>query len=246
MAEKQTRNFKKKAENSQNSAPEWLKILLEQQQAERRQQREEDLERRREENERKQQEDELRREEINTLRELIISIANPQQGRSEVAVQSNHSENTKTKLPSPARPSILDADISYSKFIAWRESWLDYAMLQKLDQLPLNVQKADFRSCLSEDMRQHLKCAIEIEVDNEDVSLKDILDKIQQHLRLKRNVAIDRVAFENLRQDEHQSFDEFYVSLRKLASESDLCQECVNSRLVTKIMAGVYSQEVKH
>ena len=169
---------------------------------------------------RKQEEDHRRAEEMNTLREIITSVNNSQQSSSSQVLQqpqASNGEDVRTKLPTPARPSTLDIDISYSKFISWRESWEDYAMLQKFEKLPLTVQKADFRSCLSEEMRQHLKCAIDIVADDENISLKDILDKIQQHLRLKRNEAIDRVAFENLRQDDHQTFDEFYVAFKKIS-----------------------------
>ena len=112
-------------------------------------------------------------------------------------------------------------------------------MLQKHESLPLSMQKADFRSCLTEDMRQHLKCAIEIDANDDEVSVNAILDEIQKHLRQKRNIAIDRVAFENRKQEEGESFDQYYVALKKLATESSLCEQCVDSRLVTKIMAGI-------
>ena len=227
--------------NKTEDCPQWLQIFLKEQEKNRALERQADIQR-------KQEEDHRRAEEMNTLREIITSVNNSQQSSSSQVLQqpqASNGEDVRTKLPTPARPSTLDIDISYSKFISWRESWEDYAMLQKFEKLPLTVQKADFRSCLSEEMRQHLKCAIDIVADDENISLKDILDKIQQHLRLKRNEAIDRVAFENLRQDDHQTFDEFYVALKKLAIESDLCKECVDSRLVTKIMAGVNSQDIR-
>ena len=189
-----------------------------------------------------------RREEMTALRELIAGMA-PQQpfadANSEPPAATPSSDGIKPKLPSPNRPPVLNIDTTFSNFKAWRETWEDYAMLQNHEKLPLAIQKADFRSCLSDDMKQHLKCAIDIAMDDENISLKDILDKIQAHLRLKRNVAIDKVAFETLRQEEEQSFDEFYVSLRKLASEADLCSQCVDTRLVTKIMAGIHSQEIR-
>ena len=55
-------------------------------------------------------------------------------------------------------------------------------MLQQLDSQNIEVQKADFRCCLSEEMRLHLKCAIDIPEQN-DLSVKQILDKIQEYLR---------------------------------------------------------------
>ena len=125
-----------------------------------------------------------------------------------------------------------------------RLSWNDYYKVQKLSQQPLDVQQADFRGCLTEDMRVHLKCAIDIsETDNSTVD--EILDKIQDFLRQKRNVALDRVAFEERKQYEGECFDNFYVSLKKLAEESDLCDNCTEQRLVTRIMSGVHNTEVR-
>ena len=93
-------------------------------------------------------------------------------------------------------------------------------------------------------MRQHIKCAIGIK-EHENLSIKAILDKIQCHLRKKRNIALDRVAFARRRQEEAETFDSFFVSLKRLAIEADLCEQCMDQRLVTQIMAGVRDNELR-
>ena len=90
----------------------------------------------------------------------------------------------------------------------------------------------------------HLKCAIDIS-DESNLTVEEILDRIQQHLRQKRNVALDRVAFEERKQERGENFDDYYVAIRKLADESDLCIHCIEERLTTKIMSGLYNQETR-
>ncbi len=53
-------------------------------------------------------------------------------------------------------------------------------------------------------------------------------------MREKRNVALDRVAF-----------DDFYISLRRLVDAADLCGACIDSRMATRIMAQIRDSETK-
>ena len=79
----------------------------------------------------------------------------------------------------------------------------------------MDVQQADFRCCLSEEMKIHLKCAIDVS-HSDNFTVEEIHDKIQENLRQKRNFALDRVAFEERKQLEGESFDHFCVSLNPL------------------------------
>ena len=65
-------------------------------------------------------------------------------------------------------------------------------------------------------MKTHIKCAIYIDVhETSQESVDEILDKIQQYLRQKRNVTLDRVAFEEIKQQQGETFDSFYVAVKK-------------------------------
>ena len=93
-------------------------------------------------------------------------------------------------------------------------------------------------------MRSYIKCALAISKDTQ-MTVKQILDTVENHLRQRRNIALDRVAFVERRQQEGESFDNFYVSIKKLAEEADLCGDCLEQRLVTRIMSGIRCKELK-
>ena len=210
---------KENSRQHQTTVPPWLITYF---------QHQEEMQKRRDEEQRRFQE---------TISNLLIN----NQGNNE---SQQITPSVSNKNPRASRPSTLDIDVTYSKFRSWRNAWNDYVMLQELDKQPIEVQKADFRCCLSEDMRIHLKCAIDIE-DRNEFSVSQILDKIQEYLRQKRNVALDRVAFEERKQQNGENFDDFYVSLRKLAEESDLCDECYEQRITTRIMSGIRDTNVR-
>ena len=212
-----------------DTIPPWVKVLIEAQEANRIRQEE------------AQEANRIRQEE--TMRAILATLTTNQQTASSTAA-NEHRGPDNIKIHAPARPPLLDTTTTYSKFRSWRTIWNDYQMLTKLDQLPLNIQKAEFRSCLTEEMRIHIKCAIDIH-DEDGSTIEEILDKIQLHLRQKRNVALDRVYFEQRTQEENESFDDFYVAIKQLAEEADLCDECKNQRLTTKIMASVNDQELR-
>jgi hypothetical protein len=56
---------------------------------------------------------------------------------------------------------------------------------------------------------------------------------------------LDRVAFEERRQGPAESFDDFYISLRRLADAADICGTCFDGQMATRIMAGVRDSETK-
>ena len=195
-------------------APAWLRSLLESQ--------------------------ERRHSEAMVQMQSIMSFHNTQIS----AIHSSNENQPKEKNINVQRPSTLNLDINYSQFTEWRESWNDYALLIKLHNLPEENQRALLRCCMSEEMRAHLKCAIEIDRDTS-LSVDEILNKIQDHLRNKINVTLDRVAFVERKQAEGESFDSFYVALKKLASDADICIECRSQRITTQIVAGVKSQDLR-
>jgi hypothetical protein len=188
--------------------------------------------------------EEAQRKDFRELLDAAVNNREPTSTPQSDAPPANNSSSTGKAVSHPSRPSTLDVDITYSKFRAWRNAWNDYAMLQRLEKQPMEVQKADFRCCLSEAMRLHLKCAIDIPDDNT-YTVDEILDRVQDYLRQKRNVALDRVAFEERKQEAGESFDDYYVAIRKLAEEGDLCGNCLEVRLTTRIMSGIRDSNVR-
>eukprot|EP00117_Sycon_ciliatum_P026792 scpid93452/ scgid4530/ len=133
-------------------------------------------------------------------------------------------------------PPELDSGISLHDFSGWRARWDDYATLIRLDRLSTREQLAHLRTCLTSNMRATLEHAIDI---GSCAPVTDVLDVMHGFLRSQRNVALDRTAFAERRQEAGESFDDFVVALKAIAKNGDLCDHCLEQQMVTRIMCGV-------
>ena len=158
-------------------------------------------------------------------------------------VNSSNNEVRQTKADAQ-KPSTLQVGISLAEFSKWRKSYNDYATVSLATELPLSSQLALLRDFFSMEMREAVEHVLLIP---DDTTLKpdEVLDKIKNYIRSQRNIALDCVAFEERKQAAGENFDSFLIAIKTLARDADLCNECLNRRLVTKIMSGIYDKETR-
>ena len=153
--------------------------------------------------------------------------------------QTGNTGRVQAKAPPP-----LPKELSLDDLEVWRSTWRDYYSVTKLEKEPAATQRANLKSHLSQGMRGILEHAIKIKEDTT-LSCEEILDEIKKHIRLNRNIQLDKVAFEKRGQKQGESFDDFLVAIRKMARNADLCEHCLDDRLLTRIMSGVNDTEVR-
>ncbi|KAG0722364.1 Transposon Ty3-I Gag-Pol polyprotein [Chionoecetes opilio] len=147
--------------------------------------------------------------------------------------------------PQAQAPHKLSPNVSLREYKVWRSAWADYEELLQLREQPVRTQLAHFRSCLTPEMRGTLAHTVGIAEDNDTLPVKEVLDRLTIHFQRQRNVALRRVKFEERRQQEGESFDEFFVTLKELADDAELCSSCLDDRLVTRITSGVADQNLR-
>ena len=135
--------------------------------------------------------------------------------------------------------------MSVREYKVWRSAWSDYKELLQLSDQPASTQLTHFRSCLTPEMRGTLVHAIGIPEDDDTTDVGDILDSVHKHFQRQRNVTLRRVRFEERRQGEGELFDDYYVTLKELADDAELCDKCLDSRLVTRITSGIANQPLR-
>jgi hypothetical protein len=138
----------------------------------------------------------------------------------------------------------MAGDISYRDFLTWRNKWDDFCYLQRIAEYPIREQAAALRMTLSLEMLQTVEMVLDIS-PYDLLSADEILAQIAHYIRKKRSVALDRVEFEEYRQDHGATFDEFYIGLQRIAKCADLCQHCFDQRMTTRVMSGICDQEVR-
>ena len=75
-------------------------------------------------------------------------------------------------------------------------------------------------------MRNYVKNAIGIS-EEDDLTMNQIIEKMQIHFRNKSNIAVARVSFNKIKQNTGESFDHFYVRLKKSAEDAEICTHCI-------------------
>ena len=160
-----------------------------------------------------------------------------------IDVNNANNEARRTKVDAQ-KPSTLQVGISLAEFAKWRKSYNDYATVSLATELPLSSQLGLLRGFFSVEMREAVEHVLLIP---DDTTLKpdEVLDKIKNYIRSQRNIALDCVAFEERKQAAGENFDSFLIAIKTLARDADLCNECLNRRLVTKIMSGIYDKETR-
>ena len=89
----------------------------------------------------------------------------------------------------------LESDISLKDFETWRRKFSDYLALTGLSEASKLTQVATLRGFLSSDMYDKLRISIGVE-DDTDLDAEQILESIRNFIRSKRNIALNRVLFE--------------------------------------------------
>lgn len=157
---------------------------------------------------------------------------------------SSDSRETTTRRINLAGLEKLEAGVTLRDFNTWRRKWDDHSRLERIASVPLPEQQSALRISLSPAMLQVVEMVLGIMPD-EDYETDEILDKIAEYIRKKRSVALDRVDFEECRQSDTETFDEFYIRLQRIAECADLCTACWDERLTTKIISGIKDAETR-
>ncbi|XP_068238582.1 uncharacterized protein [Palaemon carinicauda] len=220
--------------------------------------------RRREEDQRRHQE-ELRRQEDNLRREeeaqrftalLQLLMVNP--GHQQATPPDSQQLPTQSSVPSSSQhplpqkaiaqtPPPLHPDATYQVFREWRRRWDDYSVMVDLGTLSTRKQLIQLRMCLSLETQRILEHTLNVPPDT-DWSVEEVLNVLQEHIKNLRNEALRRRDLLSCKQREGESFSEFYVRLKHVAEEIDVCPGqcavCEETQLKMIIIMGVRDEEL--
>ena len=155
-----------------------------------------------------------------------------------------HSSNARRSKADAPKPPILNVDISVAEFSKWRKLYNDYVIVSEAHELPRVSQIALLRSFFSLELRDAVEHVLLVPDDTE-LDTNAILEKVHNYIRSQRNIALDCVAFEERKQAVGESFDSFLIAIKTLARDADLCNACIDRRLVTKIMSGICDKQTR-
>ena len=144
----------------------------------------------------------------------------------------------------PSSMEKLHGDASLSLLRSWCNRWKYHAAFNQLSPQPVGEQMAALRMVFHPSMQQVVEIALGI-LPTSITTPNQVLDQIGDYVRGKLNIALDRVEFKERREGPSESFDDFFIGLRRLADATDLSRTCSDSKMATRIMAGIRDFETK-
>ena len=123
----------------------------------------------------------------------------------------------------------LSSTSSLAEFAAWKETWQDLYHCKRLKTWDRATQLSALRSCLDEELRRYIRESI-IDVDS-DPTVETLILAVERYLRNQRNPLLDRLEFYRLQQDNGETFNSFFTTLKehyKACAFQDraLCSTC--------------------
>ncbi|KAK4303511.1 hypothetical protein Pmani_024480 [Petrolisthes manimaculis] len=101
------------------------------------------------------------------------------------------------------------------------------------------------RMCLTLETQRILEHTLSISPDT-DKTVDEVLDELQEHIKNSRNEALRRRDLLNCKQRQGESFSDFYVRIRHISEEIDVCpgKTCEETQLKMVILMGVCDEEL--
>ena len=144
-------------------------------------------------------------------------------------------------------PPHLSSDVTYQYFREWRKKWDDYATMVDIASLPRPKQLIHLRMCLSPETQRILEHTLQVPPDSTS-SVTDVLNLLEKHIKDSSNEALRRRAFTSCRQATGESFADFFVRLKSLSEEVDVCKahskDCEEAWIKHGILTGVQDEEL--
>ena len=145
-----------------------------------------------------------------------------------------------------SRMEKLHADVTAATLKLWKNRWDDFSSLNRLSEYPMSEQLAALRMVMDISMQRVVEFTLGIKPDepHDEHTTDYILEEIRKHVRNKRSIALDLVAFAECRQEATESFDDFHIRLKSLAEAADLTVDS-EKWMTVRILAGSRDAEAK-
>ncbi|KAI4897681.1 hypothetical protein NFI96_029695 [Prochilodus magdalenae] len=129
-------------------------------------------------------------------------------------------------------PMDMKGDV-FNNWMFFRAQWDNYEIATGLDKKDNNIRLATLLSVMGKECHQlqrHLHMPDERRADP-----KNVLDALQKHFEPTRNVIYERFVFNNCKQSQNETTDQYIAKLRKLADTCDfgcLRDDLIRDKLV--------------
>lgn len=118
----------------------------------------------------------------------------------------------------------------------FKQRYKTYALLAQLDKQTQAYQTAMFTHCLSDEA---LKVYNGFHFGTDTPTVTQIMTKFDEFAVGQVNVTYERFMFNQRKQEEGETFENFYSAIRNLSKTCDFCENCIDSMIRDKLVLGL-------
>ena len=142
------------------------------------------------------------------------------------------------------KPPILDLGVDrYPSYKQWKARWEDYVIVSELGKKDPEYQCAMLRFTFNEETRSIYESLGLSKDDSKNVN--KIIEAIEKFAKGIVNETLEWHTFNNRIQEDGEKFDEFLTDLKILSRNCKFCENCHNSLIGDRIVAGVNDDTLK-
>ena len=131
----------------------------------------------------------------------------------------------------------------YAAWTIWRRKWLDYSLLTKLSEQPVEYQCALLRYTFTDETRNIYES---FNLSTEDATNPNrILDALETFSLGMVNETPERHLFNSRKQDDGEKFDDFLTDLTILSKNCKFCADCYPGLLRDRIVGGIQDDKIR-
>lgn len=141
-------------------------------------------------------------------------------------------------------PPILDLSVErYAAWKNWKEKWDDFVVVTELEKKSAAVQCSTLRYTFTDETRRVYNTLPLSENDKKDST--KIIEALEVFAKGIVNETLERHAFNNKTQEKGECFDDFITTLKTLSKNCGFCDNCHNSLIRDRIVAGTSDESVR-
>ena len=189
------------------------------------------------------------REAVDALRTLIATNPPAQAAAPAAAAAANNGNvqrverNVDKSVLSNFKPHKLGPDESFTNFIYWKEKFMTYFRLTRIDSFQVQDQQIALFGCLDEELEKKVRMSVK---DTTPVSGNDsVMEELENIFRTMNPIHARRQSFFDAMQGRGQSMSAFMADLDALAGAAELADISSEQLQVYRLIAGCQNPELR-
>ena len=172
--------------------------------------------------------------------EALAAIAEKVTGNSE----NNGSGRSNKSRAKGRHPDKLERDVDYASFLQWQKTWHLYTISDNLDTLEEKQQTAILFSFFTKELLNDMEYRFKIDI-NGDQSVEEVLEQMKTYLKGQRSMVLARYNLFTRRQQMSETFEEWYIELRRLYDLAEAEEMTGEDLLTVLITTGIRDEKVR-